>query len=531
MKILFFKIIRIRGICAIFVALVFLGASCQDTGPTAVIDESIVPEQGAHIPVMENRIDITSFDDDFNDVAQWDNVQTTLTFEDDISMKMVQVSDGILFYVETPAWDMNKIELDETVRIHVAGKNDPQFPPINYGNQFGWELGNEQGCTTKKCTQWLKKQKKYRETLASAFEYQFSTAPWAATANALRRGQLDYNAVFEGATPAAGVQLSATARTIPLMYVKRQHAPTEKNRTSFEGFLAWDALPPIDTLTLDQLRIGVEVSSSLDDTKKIPLHTVALAKPRTFTLGACEYPLEIQNLFGETIPGYIFPSQKDQIDSFYTFENSIVAYQDQPVLPSPIAKKHELFSQTLETGETVCGPWLAVKKEENITRHFTYSDWFSFWKVLKKDFEVTALPSGGYLILNKPFATANNPLGAGADSGLPALVMQIWYISPKGEVTIALDMAERTSAPVPDAGVVIATDRMSVHLYRQVIREGVPEWDKSEYLFSQEQGVYVLTKELQNMTDSHTGLIENLPEAMDMRLGAEKNIQTIIQYP
>src|SRR5262249_36607327 len=93
---------------------------------------------------------------------------------------------------DPPRWPARESDLSKSDRIilTIADAHPPQFPPIGWGHQFGYqELATSADCASKaaednsgpkdrgRCVAWFEQQIGYRDTVARLFERQWVLAP------------------------------------------------------------------------------------------------------------------------------------------------------------------------------------------------------------------------------------------------------------------------------------------------------------------------------------------------------------------
>lgn len=395
----------------------------------------------------------------------------------------VQVNDGDL------QWPKEKSEMlaSDHVEIWLSASAKVEMPPIGYGNQFGENdlrsvadcastdadggAGGPPGADTKTCERWYGAQVEYRKQFERLFTRQWLTAgPGAmgqvpvfedfansAWAN-LNKG------IFENALPKA---LEPRGREGVVSDFEEDFGKNEGNRGvpadyRFHFFVPWSAFPPTQELNLKDLWLMVDVFGAAPEGKKMgPLSTtspdrvwgrpssfnhLALDAPRKHEISPCQAPGEEQDMYGKPHAVWYFPmngKEPLELSKVYDIENPAGGYMYAPDGVSPIFKEDDHFWKTAPDGAIVCGPELGWRKS-GVAKASTFP-------VEQQYFEAKALSDGWLLVRTGPDMSTLSAFGSGQCGACPVVNFRIYTISPKGEMTSALDINDVFSGGAGEA--------------------------------------------------------------------------------
>ena len=286
--------------------------------------------------------------------------------------------------------------LYDHVELWLADISDTKLPPIGWGNQFGNPtLASEKDCdgydenqvlppidNKDACKKWFRDQIIFRPDFKKLFVRQWQMAP---------------NLVKE-------VYASTTYSNFPsyiqeeLKILKPIKDPSvrfidngDKGGYTFEINIPWHALPPINSLTLKNLKLNVDVfnQSIKQPNNKVYSSIVGshqygdlslykvftLTEPRQYYITSCKYDLGDhynydEPVFSEQAVSYIIPSQNLNINKTIKIDNNIQGYQYGPDASSTSPTVYDLvyFEKDINNKEIICGPQLAYVKDSQITK-------------------------------------------------------------------------------------------------------------------------------------------------------------------
>lgn len=268
------------------------------------------------------------------------------------------------------------------VEIWIALAENIPLPPIGaYSSMDGTtELHRSEDCEEDEaCKTWYADQVKHRRLLPRLFVRQWQLAP-SVTVETYAKP-----AFAEMPEKARETYQVLAPRGLPEVRFTR-HPP---DGYAFEALIPWEAMPPSDRLSLDHMRVMVDVFSPGGQGKYGPLSTtsgsrqygkvgtmnaVTLKSPRRWRLTPCGYPLEGKNFWGrigswgteptyrpKKLPAYFLPTAKEEITASFALDNDWIGRFWSPEGISPVVVTTEFFSQKLAAGMTLCGPELAVR--------------------------------------------------------------------------------------------------------------------------------------------------------------------------
>lgn len=260
------------------------------------------------------------------------------------------------------------------------------------------------------CMQWVQAQTAFRERLQRQAARMWRIAPNAAEeAYALP-------AYDEFTEP----QLKALGFPRPAGLPLREFRTSSDGAVTFEILIPWNLFPPADRLNIERIRLAVNVKTHFYGSppagEPLPddLPAYAVSPPITTRITTCGQPLLGRNMHGEDEPALYFLSPSFEIDKAFFFETPKA--QNDFALPgkndvSPIALGQLFFTQELDTGEFLCGPFMGYRRGQ-IVRNFPFrleppQDQFSEKPLTS--FPVMRLADGTRLIRYGP-ETASGPL-------------------------------------------------------------------------------------------------------------------------
>lgn len=410
-------------------------------------------------------------------------------------------SDGLLVEGEVegaePDWPANPGEMlaKDHVEVWLAASPKVTLPPIGWGNQFGeQDLASEAGCDqvsdqkidTAACRAWFQEQVRYREQFRRLFVRQ-----WLVSGD---RAPNSYSGhVVEAfAHPA---MLEITSKFFPDVYAQDAIAPAWNDHVSmsvtpgvpapaaytFRVEIPYSAFPPVPSLDVSDVWLMVDVFSPPAAGKKIGAFSTTAAHrkwgdPATFNhlrieqplriqVSPCAYPLVQKDVYGKPQPTFVYPvpngtapGGRVMLDKVTVVLNPAEGYLYAPGGASPKAEVRQLFSQRTSDGGYACGPQLAYAKGAVAAR--------TDQLIHKEGFDTKVLPDGWTLVKTGPRADYST-FGSGQCGACPRAELEVYAISPKGDVEPALKTYELVGNDTVAADFDFAADWSKAVYYHQ----------------------------------------------------------------
>jgi hypothetical protein len=369
------------------------------------------------------------------------------------------------------------------VEVWLSTAANVDMPPIGYGNQFGeTDLKSPDDCVPKDdngkpgdpntadvadCRRWFANQVEYRKQFVRLFTRQWLAAPSSdpnrtfeqfedfATSAFYRLSEESYaHELPELLKPKAddGFASSFNAKFDPPVPDAAQSAQTKPVATgyTFDILVPWSAFPPSDQLNMHYLWLMIDVFTHAPDGKKMgalsttsatrvwgkpaSFNHVILNVPRRYSISPCAAAPSLVDLNGNVHAAWYFPAAGADpliLNSVFDVENPIEGYMYTPSGVSPIVRVEEHFWKTLPDGSSVCGPQLSLRNGK-----LAMSAKFS---VEKNYFDVKRLDDGWLLVRSGPDTSTRSPFGSGMCGACTEVDLNLYAISPAGEVTQAFD--------------------------------------------------------------------------------------------
>lgn len=405
-------------------------------------------------------------------------------------------------------WAQQKSEIlaSDHVEVWLAAATEVAMPPIGWGNQFGMDyLKSRDDCADatdshtgdkvsgrRNCERWYEEQREYTPQVRRLFVRQ-----WLITGNGPTRcfeefASSAYDSLTASLFPEDVPKLLKPESADPLKVEIAIDFTPENRKTAagreyqynrptgyhFHVFIPYTAFPPAQQLKLSDLYVMVDVFGSAAEGQKQGAYSttapkrqwgtpetfnhIRLDEPRTFAVTPCGYELEQKDLYNEPYSAWFFPSLSKNNDLHSTFAliNPEEGYLYDPGGMSPSIWPGEYFWKPLKGGATVCGPSLAWRKDGSIRR--------TEFNVDEQHFATKTLADGWTLLRSGPSTSPLSAFGSGACGSCPVLDFAIYAISPRGEITKALDLNEQLTGPpnAPSgADMTIAEDWSHIILY------------------------------------------------------------------
>jgi hypothetical protein len=313
----------------------------------------------------------------------------------------------------------------------------------------------------KACEEWRKEQIGYQENIRRLFTKKWVIRPESVEeVNALR--------AFDALTEVQGKALG---------FVRPSTFPVSKFKagplaTSFEVLIPWESFPPADRLSLERIRIdatvqneGFEVSTDLsshvlDKRHEIP-PVAAVMPPIVSNISPCHQPLMGQTVLGDEVPSFYFLTGSLEVKRVFTFVVPVPRFRQ--VLPastdvSPEVGYEDFFSQELDRGEFLCGPYMSYRRGTEV-RHFPFQlrpDSGEYSLAPVTHFPIKLLPDGTRLARYGPDRADGRSQKAGI-----FISTRVFALTPKLEATEVLSLSVWTYS-VPEYEVEFSEDWKSV---------------------------------------------------------------------
>lgn len=385
---------------------------------------------------------------------------------------------------------------EATLAIGLQDGADPEFPPIGWGHQFGFEtLEDETGCAELEfggedrdaCEDWYLRQVDYRAALAPIFGREWripvshpddseearATPAFARLPAYIREGI----AVLE---PVGG----------PLVR-SRPIAGTEGG-AGIEILILWSAFPPIRAPDLTEVRVSAawladEPGPGLDSASPRPL-----AAPLRHRLTPCGYGLDDLLIPGgedrfarpasEGAVAYMTPEASGDLRSLVVLDNEAAGYLYEPeretLSPAAFRPAYEVLD--VGRGERICTPVLAFAPAGGVGADSIPADAdpagagaagagegdrFGL-QVDARTLDVRRLDDGGLLVRSGP-RVAWSYYGSGQCGACPRVGVDVFHIDPEsGVITPALRFFQVADAGIRDVEIDVSEswDSVTVHL-------------------------------------------------------------------
>lgn len=332
------------------------------------------------------------------------------------------------------------------VEIWVAASSDPELPEIGWGNQFGMmtckgeELTDE---AKKACPKFTRDMTAYRRQFRRLFVRQFQLAPDIAAETFATPAYNDIATRY--AKQAADQLVGMKPSGLPNFT-----AQPSATGYSFTAVVPWSALPPVNALKLEKLRVMVDVFSATtgaassqpysttSSTRKYgdpaTFTAVQLDAPMAFDITTCRYDLKTSDIYADEHPAWFFPNATGTLNVTFSIQNSARGYQYEPEGLSPGVVFTHYFEKQAAPGATICGPSLALAANGKIER--------SDFEVDEKNVETRALPDGSLLIKSGPTESTKSAFGSGACGSCPVISFSVYKAPASGAITEAFEIAE-----------------------------------------------------------------------------------------
>jgi hypothetical protein len=409
-----------------------------------------------------------------------------------------------------PRWPTTPADLPhgDRIEVSIADVAPVHLPPVGWGHQFGYEfLSREGDCLTRegdttatgrrRCTEWFRQQTSHREKLGQLFARRWAIAPSIVEETFAR--------------PAfAALDENARAAVAPLA---PNGLPTARFTTTAAGYafeiaIPWSALPPLQSVRVNELRLVVDVrtgaarsttspNAALADPSTLP--RVALSAPRTYDVTPCR--ADFVKPIVQSGPGrdfvnasdsarvYFMPSASLQLTRAIVVDAPAQGYQYEPdsTLVSPIASTMTFWVKSLGNGEVLCGPYLAYRRGERITRSGQVVD-------LPDSLTSRRLAAGDVLVKSGP-RVMSSYFGSGQCGACPRVVLEMFHLSrATGAITQSFSYFGIAEPENTDMDVVVSPSWGEITIYEgKTDFDSQPSrmrWKATTYCFRAAKKVY-----------------------------------------
>jgi hypothetical protein len=387
-----------------------------------------------------------------------------------------------------PRWGATPAELanGDRVEVSIADVAPVHLPPVGWGHQFGYEfLSREGDCLTRegdttaagrrRCTEWFRQQTSHREKLGRLFVRRWSITP-----------SIVEETFARPAFAALDAQQKNTVAPLAPNGLPTTRFTTTAAGYAFEITIPWSALPPLQSARVNELRVLVDVRNGpsrsttspnavVEDPSTLP--RIALSSPRTYEVTPCR--ADFLKPIVQSGPGRDFVTASDSARVYFLptasldLQRAIVidapaqGYQYEPdsTLVSPIAGVMTFWTKSLGNGETLCGPYLAYRRGEQITRSGHVVD-------LPDSLTSRRLPTGDVLVKSGP-RVMSSYFGSGQCGACPRVVLEMFHLSrATGEITPSFSYFGIAEPELGDIDVVVSPNWGEITIY-----EGKTDFD------------------------------------------------------
>ena len=347
------------------------------------------------------------------------------------------------------------------------------------------------------CQGWYREQVAYRRQFRRLFLRRWRLAPALVEENLARPAF--------AALPAAardGLQPLAPSGTPVVRFM----TPTGSGY-GFEILVPWDALPPAPVLELSRLRLALDVVSAGTGGGEGPVATTTpehrqleevksmtparLDPPRRWRLSRCGYPLESLDSAGASqMPGFFLPTAGSDVRSIFIIENPAVGDRPSTEGFSPGISPTTFFTQTLAADVAVCGPPLAVRRGETVSRLADVS--------ISPGLKVQPV-KGGWLIADGPYAGEGGRFANDDCGGCLLISLRVFFVAAAGGDPVTafddawlIEDAEVASGVGHNARVILQPDLTAIDAYETDAdgEHGRIAWSRVRHCYDAEAHVF-----------------------------------------
>jgi hypothetical protein len=387
-----------------------------------------------------------------------------------------------------PRWPAAAADVSHSDRIElsIADVAAAQLPPVGWGHQFGYEfLAREADCLTRegdttaagrrRCTDWFRQQTSHREKLGRLFARRWVITPSVVEETFARPAF----AALDSSRRAAVAPLAPNGQPIA------RFTPTAAGY-AFDITVPWSALPPLQSVRVNELRVAVDVrnaatrsstspTATLEDPSTLP--RVALSTPRTYEITPCRAdflkpivqsgPARDFITASDSARVYFSPTASVDLRRAIVVDAPAQGYQYEPdsTLVSPIASTMTFWTKSLGNGETLCGPYLAYRRGEQITRSGQVVD--------LPDFVTSRRLATGDVLVKAGPRVMSSYFGSGQCGACPRVALEVFHLSrATGEITQSLSFFGIAEPENTDIDVVVSPSWSEITIF-----EGKTDFD------------------------------------------------------
>ncbi len=421
-----------------------------------------------------------------------------------------QVDDGLVVAAEirgaaTPSES-------DVLSVLLAGSEDPQFPAIGWGHQFGFEvLADSTACSESAsdfegdpCVAWFAEQRAHRDRIRPLFQrrWQLQLDNASRDSGALRvPPEIRATPAFAG-LPGADRMAALSPRGQPGVLVRPILGTG--NGLGLEMLIPWSAFPPVRAPDLEAVRIAVEwapVDATTDDVADLGgavLRPLTLPLRHTTPCAAGLAGVLIQRAGSAPRRAsadavlYMIPEPSAHLRNLIIMDNHASGYQyaPDPETLSPQAFEASFQVRDVGAGRRLCAPILALEDEAG---RLSPEDWTHTGDdeqptgfVDLETVEVRELPDGNLLVLSGPRAWASY-YGSGQCGACPRVGVEVFHVNTTtGEIHPALRYLNLAEPGVRDVEIEVSADWTEVRTYTSAVTDFeadpiVARWSSERY--------------------------------------------------
>lgn len=420
---------------------------------------------------------------------------------------------------DKPRWPElpDRMAAGDHIEVWLADANEPELPPIGWGNQFGFEtLTSEEGCARtefgstreqdlKECRSWFSAQRTYRKTFRKLFVRQWQIAPDMAVETYSVPAFRSFDEKLR-----EKIRLLEPSGTPA---VKIREAAGGDHAYTFELLFGWNAFPPLKPLRLSDIRVMVDVFNPGTGRRKYGGFSSTASqrkygRPDTFDrlglepvdyhLTPCRYEVPEPGAAVVALPPqtrylrasesgslYFMPAEDRDLRTLLLLDNETHGYQYNPGPESASPVVHAVRYFTAQTGaaETVCGPMLSYVHDGKISRSNYSID-------AREYFETRKTPDGSILVKEGP-RVFYSYYGSGQCGACPRVLLNIYSIDAgTGKISHAFHYEGVTQSESNDIDIHVSESWDAVTVFeehRSYDTERKAEnsrWTATEYCFN-----------------------------------------------
>ncbi|MBC7926024.1 MAG: hypothetical protein H7039_10250 [Bryobacteraceae bacterium] len=383
----------------------------------------------------------------------------------------------------------NEMAAKDHIGIWLASASDPVLPMIGWGNQFGmWNCASENidAKARELCPAFVEDMEAYRAIFRRLFVRQYQLAPNISVETFATAAYSSIEREYQ--KPG----LDKLILLKPIVAPVFDFMPTT-NGYEFTALLPWTALPPVNSLKLDRLRVMVDVfSAHAGATGSQPYSSTAqnrrygqpstfpvvtLDPPMMYTITSCGYELSLSDIFHKEYPAWFLPGNTGQVREAFIIQNFATGYQYEPDSLSPTINSTRFFEREVAPGQFVCGPLLARRDKGRLQR--------TAFPVDDAKLETKLLPDQSLLIKSGPTEATKSPFGSGMCGACPLITFSIYRAFNLGPIERLYELSEVFQNSIPELAAVevrLSPDWKKFTVYRKFDLPPV-RWDSESKCF------------------------------------------------